>query len=153
MNIDENENTFTSKLKNSNRFLHQNYFPSSEAFLIFDKKRSEVLSLNHPAYFYKNYLNSKNENIPILTYGKKPHELPFNIQHLNNNSIFKPFLTQSHSDIIKEMYLKKEAEVYLKAYSTYVSKIQDEFRIEKNFNFFENHLELNRSDILNRDHA
>jgi hypothetical protein len=98
-------------------------------------------------------LNFKNENIPILTYGKKPHELPFNIQDLNNNSIFKPFLTQSHSDIIKEMYLKKEAEVYLKAYSTYVSKIQDEFRIEKNFNFFENHLELNRSDILNRDHA
>lgn len=140
-------------MKKANRFLHQNYFPSYEAFLTFDKKRSDVLALNHPAYYYKNFVNLRNENIAILTYGKKLHELPFNIENLNNNSIFKPLLTQSRSEIIKDLYLKKEAEVYLKGYSAYVSKIQDESRIEKNFKFFENHIDLNRSDILNRDHA
>ena len=143
----------TFKVKNGNRFSHENYFPCYKAFLSFDKKRSDVLSLNHPAYYFKNYVNVKNENIAILTYGKKLHELPFSIEHLNNNSIFKPFLTQSRSDIIKDMYLKKEAEVYLKGYSTYLSTIQDEFRIQKNLEFFESHIKLNRTDILNRDHA
>jgi hypothetical protein len=143
----------TFRIKKENRFLYQNYFPSYEAFLTFDKKRSDVLALNHPAYYYKNFVNLKNENIAILTYGKKVHGLPFNIENLNNNSIFKPLLTQSRSEIIKDLYLKKEAEVYLKGYSAYVSKIQDESRIEKNFKFFENHIDLNRSDILNRDHA
>ena len=33
----------TFKVKNGNRFSHENYFPCYKAFLSFDKKRSDVL--------------------------------------------------------------------------------------------------------------